>query len=419
MAGIEELARQAGQLANAGRWQEAELLWRDVQAQDPAHLQALFSLGVHALRRADFGEAQELLTAARRVAPNDTLVLLTLGSLHRERANPEGEIEAIDAALAVNPYYLPALLARGSWFERHRGRKAAAVIYANALKIAPPPENLPPELRDSCARARLIVDAHARELHEFLGQSIAPSLAALPANAAGRWREAASVMAGLSKPYHSESNQLLVPRLPAQPFHDRAAFPWLAAIEAGTDIIRGELEAMLASDPARFSPYVAYRPGEPVNQWRDLNHSTRWNSLHLWRGGTPVEDNLASCPQTARILSSLPMADIGGLCPNAMFSVLAPKTHIPPHHGETNARLIVHLPLIVPAGCVFRVGFEQRHWTVGECLIFDDTIEHEARNDSDEVRVVLIFDVWNPAIAAEERQLVRTLAASAREFASR
>jgi aspartate beta-hydroxylase len=111
------------------------------------------------------------------------------------------------------------------------------------------------------------------------------------------------------------------------------------------------------------------------------------------------------------------MADIGGLCPNAMFSVLAPHTHIPPHHGETNARLVAHLPLIVPQGCRYRVGFEERQWTPGETLIFDDSIEHEARNDSDEIRVVLIFDVWNPLLEPAEQDMVRAMSRAAREFA--
>jgi aspartate beta-hydroxylase len=74
------------------------------------------------------------------------------------------------------------------------------------------------------------------------------------------------------------------------------------------------------------------------------------------------------------------------------------------------------LPLIVPEGCRYRVGFEWREWRVGETLIFDDTIEHEAINDSDELRVVLIFDLWNPFLTIPERELVRTLAAAARSF---
>jgi aspartyl/asparaginyl beta-hydroxylase (cupin superfamily) len=131
-----------------------------------------------------------------------------------------------------------------------------------------------------------------------------------------------------------------------------------------------------------------------------------------------VVEHQQRCPRTTQALREVELADIDGLCPNAMFSALAPHTHIPPHHGETNARLVVHLPLVVPENCLYRVGFEQRRWNVGEVLIFDDSIEHEARNDSDELRVVLIFDVWNPLLSAAEREMVQVLSRATREFHS-
>ena len=155
-----------------------------------------------------------------------------------------------------------------------------------------------------------------------------------------------------------------------------------------------------------------------MNQWVDLNHSDRWSTYPLWRGGDRVAENLARCPRTAAALDGVGMARIGALCPNAMFSVLAPHTQIPPHHGETNARLVVHLPLIVPPNCTYRVGFEHRTWTEGEVLIFDDTIEHEARNDSDDPRTVLIFDVWNPLLTVAERDMVEAMTKAARDFNS-
>ncbi len=92
--------------------------------------------------------------------------------------------------------------------------------------------------------------------------------------------------------------------------------------------------------------------------------------------------------------------------PAAMFSVLRANTRIPPHTGVANVRLVVHLPLVVPPGCGFRVGNETREWKVGEAWVFDDTIEHEAWNDSDEDRVVLIFDIWNPRLSASERSMI-------------
>jgi aspartyl/asparaginyl beta-hydroxylase (cupin superfamily) len=98
--------------------------------------------------------------------------------------------------------------------------------------------------------------------------------------------------------------------------------------------------------------------------------------------------------------------DVPGASPNAMFSLLAPRTRIPPHTGVANTRLVCHLPLIVPADCGFRCGATIREWRVGESFVFDDTIEHEAWNDSDELRVVLIIDLWAPALGPREREAV-------------
>ena len=92
-----------------------------------------------------------------------------------------------------------------------------------------------------------------------------------------------------------------------------------------------------------------------------------------------------------------------------MFSLLRPGARITPHTGVHNARLICHLPLIVPPGCGFRVGNEIREWEEGKLIIFDDTIEHEAWNEGTADRVVLIFDVWRPELSDQERREVAAL----------
>jgi aspartyl/asparaginyl beta-hydroxylase (cupin superfamily) len=103
------------------------------------------------------------------------------------------------------------------------------------------------------------------------------------------------------------------------------------------------------------------------------------------------------------------MCDIPGYAPGAYFSVLKPGTRLPPHTGTTNTRSIVHLPLVIPEGCAFRVGSQVRPWQKGTAWVFDDTINHEAWNDSDQIRIVMIFDVWNPLLTAAERDLVSSL----------
>jgi aspartyl/asparaginyl beta-hydroxylase (cupin superfamily) len=85
-----------------------------------------------------------------------------------------------------------------------------------------------------------------------------------------------------------------------------------------------------------------------------------------------------------------------------MYSALQPRTRIPPHMGAANFRLVVHLPLLLAPGCGFRVGSQTRQWRIGEAWVFDDTIEHEAWNDSDEPRYIFVCDIWNPRLSPEE-----------------
>jgi len=413
---VPQLVQAASQAANSGRWQDAERLWQEVRQIEPRHPQALFSLGFHALQRGDVGGALEFLRSAREVAPNDLVLLMTLAAACKQRGDSAEELEAIDAALAVDAYFLPGMLAKASWIERHGNRVAAARMYANCIKVAPPEPQWPQQLRSHLQYARGFSERYQSDYLGYLTQTLATTQATLPAGLANRWQEAISIMAGRSKPYHQDCNQLHVPRLPPIPFPDRKQFPWLSAIEQKTDVIRAELLAALQADRDKFSPYIGYAPGDPVNQWAELNHSLRWSVLKLWAGGQPDPANIERCPETAKAIAALPLVDIGGLCPNAMFSALAPHTRIPPHHGETNARLVAHLPLIIPPKCVMRVGYETREWKIGEVLILDDTIEHEAVNDSDELRVVLIFDVWNPLLAPEEREMVRAMTAAARAY---
>jgi aspartyl/asparaginyl beta-hydroxylase (cupin superfamily) len=387
-----------------------------VLALDARHPQALHSLGVHAFRRGDLAEAQGLLQAAHAAEPRDPAVLLSLAFVLRERGDIAGEQRAIDASLAAEPYFLPSLLAKAAVLERLGRPKAAAEQYRNSLKVAPAEPHWPPMLRDQLRHARQVVEADGRRMAEFLAERTGVAMSSLTPFEAQRWREAGAIITGHSKPYVPDCARLHVPRLPAIPFFDRADFPWVEALEAKTEVITAELHAALASQHDEFTPYVAYQPGAPVNQWHELNHSTRWSSYFLWRDGQPVPEHQARCPETTRALQAVDMVEIGGLCPNAMFSALAPHTHIPPHHGETNARVVVHLPLVVPPNCRYRVGFEHRTWTVGEVLIFDDSLEHEARNDSDELRVVLIFDVWNPLLSSAERAMVQALSAATREY---
>ena len=316
-------------------------------------------------------------------------------------------IEALDAALALEPYTFMALLSNGALLEQLRRPKAAAAIYANALKLAP--ANPPASLEAPLARARAAVEAHSASLEAHLVGAVAPVRAAHKDMPLDRFDEALRIFTGRAEPYPQKPLLLHYPRLPAIPFHDKLEFPWLAELEATTPVIVEELEAVLADGFGGRQPYIAYPPGSPVNQWGELNHSPRWSSYFLWRDGQRQAAACAACPRTAALLDRLPLQHQPGFAPTAMFSALEPHTHIPPHTGSANTRLLVHLPLIVPGPARFRVGAETRTWRVGEAWVFDDTIEHEAWNDADALRVILILDVWSPLLSQAERELVTAM----------
>jgi aspartate beta-hydroxylase len=162
------------------------------------------------------------------------------------------------------------------------------------------------------------------------------------------------------------------------------------------------------ADRDGLQPYIDFAAGLPVDQFTELNRSRRWSAYFLWNQSAAVADHLAKCPNTARLLEAVPRPHINLRAPTAFFSILDANTRIPPHTGVTNTRCTVHVPLIVPPGCGFRVGGTTREWVPGQAWVFDDTIEHEAWNLSDTPRAILIFDVWNPLLTAAERDMIAT-----------
>jgi aspartyl/asparaginyl beta-hydroxylase (cupin superfamily) len=223
------------------------------------------------------------------------------------------------------------------------------------------------------------------------------------------------IMVGRKRRYDSQSVRYHFPRLPAIEFFERDEFPWIEAVEAATEAVREEFVGVLRGEEG-FTPYIQYPADQPKNQWTELDHSPRWSAFHLIEMGRQVEANAGRCPATMELLAEVPQPVMKGRTPSAMFSLLKPRTRIPPHTGVTNARLVAHLPLIVPEGCGFRVGNETRQWVPGTAWVFDDTIEHEAWNDSGEPRAILIFDVWHPQLTAPERALITAMAEAMEAF---
>jgi aspartyl/asparaginyl beta-hydroxylase (cupin superfamily) len=360
-----------------------------------------------ALGRRDGAAAVRLVDEALGQAPGDIDLRLQKAMALRLQGDLTGALAALDAALDLEPYHFVALLSKAAVVERLSGPRKAWQIYRNALKILPDP--LPSTLQPAVDRARQVVEETTDALAAFLADRAAPARARMDRTAGARFDEGLQIYAGRTRPYPSEGILLTYPRLPAIPFFDRELFPWLPELEGATDMIRGELEGVLATMDADFAPYINVPPGAPVNQWGELNQSRLWSSLFLWKDGERQEEPCRRCPGTAALLDRLPLARQPGFAPTVIFSALEARTRIPAHTGSTNTRLLVHLPLILPGPARFRVGNETRNWRMGEAWAFDDTIDHEAWNDADALRVIMILDIWNPLLTEDEREAVTAL----------
>jgi aspartyl/asparaginyl beta-hydroxylase (cupin superfamily) len=193
-----------------------------------------------------------------------------------------------------------------------------------------------------------------------------------------------------------------MPDLPAAAVEPREAFGWVADLEAAVPAIRREYEANVRTGVAA-EPYVP--AGARAPEWQRLSGSLDWAAIHLYQDAaeTPAA---ASFPETVRALGAVQLVRIDGTPMEVFFSRLKAGAHIPPHHGLTNTRVTVHLPLVVPPHCAIRVAQGVHEWHEGRAFAFDDSFEHEAWNRSDADRVVLIFEAHHPALTAHERDAV-------------
>jgi hypothetical protein len=286
-------------------------------------------------------------------------------------------------------------------------RRAAAAFYSAVLRAAPQPQQLPADLRSEVERASAMCERYTNALEDDL-QKLFADKGLNPAKTSPRFAQSLDILFGRKQRYVQAPRYYLFPELPHRQFFAREEFPWIAQLEQATDAIRRELLEVL-KDQGAFKPYVQGDPNRPYNPQDGMLNKPDWSAFYLWKDGEIVAGNAARCPETMKALKHVPLTRAQHRSPSVLFSLLRPGAHIPPHSGLINTRLIGHLPLIVPPGCTFRVGNEIREWVEGKAWLFDDTIEHEAWNRSDQTRVVLIFEIWRPELTEDERRLVCTM----------
>lgn len=364
----------------------------------------------HAAATGDLAEAARLLENALANGADGFEGWLKLAGLRRALRQPRKALDAVHSALQHRPLDFMALCLKAALLEK-LSPEAAGEAWSEALAQRPLGE-LPTGMAAMVSSGEQWRLRWESQRETQLCEATAKLAASGSSDEAWKIERFRTNVLRKSRIWHSEPTHYHYPGLVEREFHPRERFPWLAEVEAAVPAITAELQAMLRSTRAELVPYLEYAEHEALAQWRELNRNPDWTAIHLIKRGEVVAANAALCPRTMALLASLPQPQIPGASANAMFSLLAPGKKIPAHVGVNNTRLLCHLPLVVPEGCWFRVGGETRFWREGEAFVFDDTIEHEAANTSDKLRVVMIFDIWHPDLTQLEQQAIAALVAA-------
>lgn len=365
--------------------------------------------GAAALRRGDGTSALAIFERVSAVLPPDQTPWLMLAQCHRLLDDAAAEEAALQKLLDADIRDLPAMLFMGDLKARTGDDRAAANWYRAALNAAAQRGETLSGLAPLLDNARRYLGTTAQRFEAHLLSSLDGT------GKPPRIAEALDLLLGRKQIYHQSPSSFYFPGLPQRQFYEREELPWLAQLEAAAPAMRDELESILAETSA-FDPYVQTAPGRPSPN-NHLRDDPNWGALYLWKGGERQPANADRAPATMAALEGAPIPRIAQRSPMALYSLLKPGTHIKPHTGLLNTRLICHIPLIAPEGCALRVGNETREWRFGEALIFDDSIEHEAWNRGASNRYVLLFEIWRPEIGEEERTALTALFEAINDYA--
>ena len=413
----DELLRQARAAVKEGNLDVADTAYARLISRPGSRLEANSFLAFHRFVQQRFDESCGFAMEALALRPDDrsrlNLALSQFGA--GDYAGCEATLDQLDDRQSG---YAPLL--RGALHHRRDEARQALAWFETGMSGCadgePGHRALPPLIGRLLELREQVRTASLRAIHRQMLQCL---LDRHGEEAVRRIRLAIAHFHGDKVPWQHELQRptfLYVPGLPPTPWFEREQFPWVQAFEERADAIRAEYDQVAAGRKARLMPYVTADQNAPKESWGHLVGTDGWLSLHVLKGGRRVEPNASDMPTTMEALKLADLPRCAGSCPEAFFSVLAPRTRIPPHHGLTNYKLVGHLALDIPADCGIRVGAQERTWNRGKCLFFDDSFVHDAWNDSGERRVVLIFDIWHPALSEIEKSALTLLSTAIDAF---
>lgn len=416
MASLQSQREEVERSLAAGEFQRALALSGKLLDADPHNLEVL-TLRAAALMASDNAVAAVELLEGARSASSVPGVASALAMCQVAAGDLSSAARNFLSALAQRPDDFPLRLAYAECLDMQGDGDAALPEYFRAVNVAQrhgrwlSDASTGPGMRERVKRAMDVIDSGRSVLFE---RALAPHVNAFGPSSMARVTEALKIYVGAqSAPARDPRQQpkfFWMPGLPAMPFFDSGQFSWYPALEAATPDIRQELQSVLQSNAA-LTPFLQIDANQADNDYLGGDPQSRsWDAFFFHRHGQRFEDSHSRCVLTSQALTNVPLTQIAEHAPEVLFSVLSPQSHIKPHYGVTNTRVVTHLPLLIPAGdCKLVVGGIEHEWQQGRCVTFDDTFLHEAWNRADQQRVVLILDTWNPFLAPEECIAIKDL----------
>lgn len=374
--------------------------------------QEVNALATAAMTSLQAGQAADAVQRFERIVSSGAAnrdIWLGLAIARHAQGELDQMIEALDQVLAEDPTNLRALVMKGDAIWESGRHTDAATLYNYVRKLVPDPNMLEGPARQMVARVFERLAAHSSGIRMHLDSHFQFQPAVnCTAYETARFERAKSLLFGDHQRYTQQPRSFFYPELPDREWYEPADYEWTQKLLSAEDQIKREFETLRQRATA-FTPYIHAAGNVPVDRNNPLLDNEDWSAVHLQKNGV-VDDEIAGLmPSVFEALKIAPLEAIDQRGPTILVSRLAPGARIPPHTGYLNTRLTCHLPIIVPDGCGLRVGNETRHWRPGEMLMFNDSIDHEAWNNSDEERFVLIFFVWRPELSQAERTMVKSL----------
>ncbi|MCK5042090.1 MAG: aspartyl/asparaginyl beta-hydroxylase domain-containing protein [Sphingomonadales bacterium] len=395
---------QANEFIEKSQFEEGGAVLKDILKLEPDNRDAVNLLVLVALAQGGFPEAEKVMASFVKADPTHHQGHNVLGTFVAQQQRFPDAIKHFAKAVLLKPddakYYLDlgTALYMCDRIDDAVEVFSMAASHDETIRHLFNIEGVPDELQERSKLADISIRKKMSEMHlESVAAFEKETGVGVPRIKRSIWPKTHHTPFNYGNP-QQQPTVFYVPELRDEPDFDLSSLKWVKDLEAAYPDIREEVMSQLDMEKDG-EPYLGDSSIAPAG-W-SLKGNRDWTSLHLFQNAS-VTPFAKRFPKTVEALRKTPISTVDGEPIEVFFSILRPHTHIPPHFGVANNRLTVHMPIVIPEKCKIRVGDKQHAWEEGKLYCFDDSFEHEAWNDSDENRLVLIFETWHPDLADDE-----------------